>query len=175
MYIVLDSGEIEHLASHVDCPEGLPDSAIFATLVGAMRHPGAITEPRLVYYETGQPQRRYVAADIGQVRIVFTYTADGLEFQPTLSDVHLDGLPPSVALEAARFARRECPVTFRPMFEFAGGEVQGNALRFATNAEAYGNAQDKFMEWTMPENFHVEKSLDPVNYTWSQNEGTKAL
>ena len=106
-------------------------------------------------------------------------------------------------------------VTFRPMFEFASGELEayhqatgraffkivgngavrfslagtaivGNALRFATHAEAYGNARHKFRfrrgiptsgpgRHIMPLNFSVEKSLDAVNYKWSENEGTVAI
>jgi hypothetical protein len=123
-------------------------------------------------HSIGHTGVRYITADSDGHRVTFTATASGLEFAPSASDITLEQLEPRVALMAARYARRVWPVSFRPMFEFAGGEVQGNALRFATNAEAYGNAQDKFMAWTMPENFHVEKSLDPVNYTWSQDGGT---
>ena len=205
MYIVKKNGEIECLASHVDCPDDIPQSGMFATLVGAMRHPGAVIEPRFVYHEVapgeGGEHRRYVTAYIGLVRITFTYTAEGLQFQESLSGCPGKDLPAKVALEAARFARRKCAVTFRPMFEFAGGEIVGNgavrvslagtaivgnALRFATHAEAYGHARHKFRfrrgiptsgpgRHYMPLNFSVEKSLDAVNFKWCENEGTVAI
>ena len=67
------------------------------------------------------------------------------------------------------------PISFRPMFEFASGEVVGNSMRFATSAEALGNARDKFMVWTMPTGYHAEQCSDPVNYHWSENGGTVAV
>ena len=55
-------------------------------------------------------------------------------------------------------------MSYRPMFEFSGGEVQGNSKRFATEFEAKDSAQARFMAWTMPTGFHVIESDDPVNY-----------
>jgi len=57
------------------------------------------------------------------------------------------------------------------MFEFPGGEVQGNAQRFATSEEAHMSAQNRFMSWTMPVGFHVDKSTDSVNYKWDKAKG----
>jgi hypothetical protein len=50
------------------------------------------------------------------------------------------------------------------MFEFAGGEVAGNAQRFATEWEATESAKTRFMVWTMPTGYHVIETDDPVNY-----------
>ena len=55
-------------------------------------------------------------------------------------------------------------MSHRPMFEFPGGEVAGNAQRFATEEEAKQSAHDRFMYWTMPTGYHVVESADPVNY-----------
>jgi len=55
-------------------------------------------------------------------------------------------------------------MSFRPMFEFGPNETQGNAQRFATEAEALASAQARFMVWTMPTGYHVVESADPVNY-----------
>ena len=62
-------------------------------------------------------------------------------------------------------------MSFKPMFEFTNGEVQTNAQRFATEAEALSSAQARFMVWMMPTAFHVEPSDDPVTYRWDDKEG----
>ena len=57
------------------------------------------------------------------------------------------------------------------MFEFTGGEIAGNAQRFATEPEALASAADRFAVWTMPTGYHVEESADPVNYQWDDVAG----
>jgi len=55
-------------------------------------------------------------------------------------------------------------MSYRPMFEFAGGETAGNAQRFAAEWEARESAKARFMVWTMPTGYHVLETDDPVNY-----------
>ena len=60
--------------------------------------------------------------------------------------------------------------SYRPMFEFATGEVVGNAQRFATRAEAEASALARFMNWTQPTGYRVETSDDPVSYRRHRQE-----
>jgi len=46
------------------------------------------------------------------------------------------------------------------------GQWAGNALRFATHEEASANACDLFRRWTLPSDYRVDESDDPVNYRW---------
>ena len=55
-------------------------------------------------------------------------------------------------------------MSYRPIFEFEGGETVGNGQRFATEQEAAESAAARFMIWTQPTGHHVEASDDPVNY-----------
>jgi len=66
-------------------------------------------------------------------------------------------------------------ISYAPMFEFAGGEVQGNAQRFATREEAEGSARARFARWTMPTGYHVAITEDPVNYRYDEVQGDVSL
>lgn len=44
------------------------------------------------------------------------------------------------------------------------GKWYGNALRFATEAEADAYAADLAMRWTLVRDIRVVESADPVNY-----------
>lgn len=44
------------------------------------------------------------------------------------------------------------------------GEWAGNALRFATHEEAAASALDLYSRWTVPSEWRVDESTDPVNY-----------
>jgi hypothetical protein len=44
------------------------------------------------------------------------------------------------------------------------GQWYGNALRFATKAEAETSAYDLAMRWTLVRDWRVVESEDPVNY-----------
>lgn len=46
------------------------------------------------------------------------------------------------------------------------GKWVGNALRFATHAEAEANVLNLAMRWTMVRDTRVVESADPVNYAW---------
>jgi hypothetical protein len=46
----------------------------------------------------------------------------------------------------------------------------GNALRFATKAEAEANVAALYQRWTLVENTRVVESEDPVNYAWVNGE-----
>jgi len=56
-----------------------------------------------------------------------------------------------------------------------GGAFAGNALRFATRAEAEASAHDLAMRWTLVESFRVDESDDPVNYAWDSVRGNVHL
>lgn len=56
-------------------------------------------------------------------------------------------------------------MSFKPEF-CVSGKWCDNALRFATEQEARDNAQALFMRWTMPSEWRVTESPDPVNYTY---------
>jgi len=55
--------------------------------------------------------------------------------------------------------------SYRPMVKVQG-EWAGNALRFATEAEAQANAMNLMGRWFLVEDVAVEPSDDPVNYAW---------
>ena len=54
--------------------------------------------------------------------------------------------------------------SYRPMFVFGTGERAGNDQRFATREEALSSAKARFQVWTMPSDYGVDESEDPVNY-----------
>lgn len=49
------------------------------------------------------------------------------------------------------------------------GKWSGNAVRFATKAEAQAWAGDRMMRWTAVRSIRVIESDDPVNYRWVDN------
>lgn len=48
----------------------------------------------------------------------------------------------------------------------SSGKWNCNALRFATEKEAYESARDLAMRWTLVRDFRASESDDPVNYTY---------
>lgn len=54
-------------------------------------------------------------------------------------------------------------MSFKPEFQVQGAWYD-NAQRFATADEAKETAQARFMVWTMPTDYRVTESPDPVNY-----------
>jgi hypothetical protein len=57
--------------------------------------------------------------------------------------------------------------SFRPMVRTGSDpKFYGNALRFATRAEALQNAQDLADRWTLVVDFNAEESDDPVKHTY---------
>jgi len=48
----------------------------------------------------------------------------------------------------------------------SSGKFCGNALRFATRAEAEANVRDLMMRWFAVRETRVVESDDPVNYQW---------
>jgi len=59
---------------------------------------------------------------------------------------------------------RNTVTSYRPMFTFPSGETVGNAQRFATEAEAEASGRARWRAWSMPVEYSVEASTDPVNY-----------
>ncbi len=53
--------------------------------------------------------------------------------------------------------------SWKPEF-LVQGEWCSNAQRFATSAEAWESAHTRFLVWTMPSDYRVSESDDPVNY-----------
>lgn len=49
------------------------------------------------------------------------------------------------------------------------GKWYGNAVRFATEAEAQAWALDRMMRWIAVRDTRVVESEDPVNYRWVDN------
>tara|TARA_R110000751_G_scaffold264104_1_gene363262 strand:+ start:83 stop:283 length:201 start_codon:yes stop_codon:yes gene_type:complete len=66
-------------------------------------------------------------------------------------------------------------MSFKPQFEFTGGEKQTNGQAFATKAEALSSAEDRFMRWTMPKGFDAIESDEPVTYRWDATMGDVRL
>jgi hypothetical protein len=54
---------------------------------------------------------------------------------------------------------------------YAQGQWCGNAIRFATRAEAERYASDLLMRWTVPNDARAVQSTDPVNYALDRNGG----
>lgn len=65
-------------------------------------------------------------------------------------------------------------MSYRPMVS-TGGAFAGNALRFATRAEAEASAHDLAMRWTLVEAFRVDESEDPINCEWDPVAGNVHL
>lgn len=56
-----------------------------------------------------------------------------------------------------------------------GGNYATNALRFATADEAIGYARDLFNRWFGARDWRVAESTDPVNYTFTWQDGAKRI
>jgi len=58
-------------------------------------------------------------------------------------------------------------MSFKPGFKIRGEkDLCTNAQAFATREEAHASAHARFMVWTVPEDFGVIESDEPVNYAW---------
>jgi hypothetical protein len=55
-------------------------------------------------------------------------------------------------------------MSWKPYFEFPGGEWATNAQAFATKEEALESAAARFAVWTMPIGYEARESDEPVNY-----------
>jgi hypothetical protein len=53
--------------------------------------------------------------------------------------------------------------SYKPMF-LCQGAWCGNAQRFGTREEALDAAKARFAVWTVPTEYRVDESSDPVNY-----------
>lgn len=80
-----------------------------------------------------------------------------------------------------RFGALVLPYVFNPMEIWmpnsyapqvstdTSGKFYGNALRFATKAEAEANVHDLMMRWFMVIDTRVVESDDPPNYRWTDD------
>ena len=57
----------------------------------------------------------------------------------------------------------------------SSGKWVGNALRFATKAEAEGNVADLAWRWTAVIDTRVVETDDPVNYRWVPSIGLQVI
>jgi hypothetical protein len=57
-------------------------------------------------------------------------------------------------------------MNFRPMVNVGRGEWVGNALVFATHAEALANVMDLMSRWMQVVDTRVDETSAPVNYSW---------
>ncbi len=58
-------------------------------------------------------------------------------------------------------------MSWKPEFQTDDtGKWYDNALRFATEEEAWSNAADLFSRWKLVRQFRAIESDDPVNYRW---------
>ena len=55
-------------------------------------------------------------------------------------------------------------MSWKPYFEFKGGEWATNAQAFATKEEALRSAAERYVRWTMPIGYEARESDEPVNY-----------
>lgn len=63
-------------------------------------------------------------------------------------------------------------MSYKPAFIFAGqAEPSTNGQAFATYQEAFASAEARFRAWTMPTDFAVITSDEPVNYVWDVERG----
>ncbi len=65
-------------------------------------------------------------------------------------------------------------MSYRPMF-LVGREWAGNALRFATHAEAEQSALELMSRWFMPSDYRVDEVDDEVNYGFDPERGNVPL
>ncbi len=65
-------------------------------------------------------------------------------------------------------------MSYRPMVS-TGGAFAGNALRFATEAEALASAKELYHRWYLCVDYRADESEDPVNYRWDEKRGNVPL
>tara|TARA_R110001592_G_scaffold13329_2_gene61399 strand:+ start:4890 stop:5099 length:210 start_codon:yes stop_codon:yes gene_type:complete len=63
-------------------------------------------------------------------------------------------------------------VSYAPMFCFGDYETQGNAERYATEAEAERSARERFAVWTMPTDWFIKETMDEVTYCYTDTGRT---
>lgn len=64
-------------------------------------------------------------------------------------------------------------MSFKPeVIADSSGKWSGNALRFATHAEAEAYVKDLFYRWSLVTDTRVIESEEPVNYSWSDGRLT---
>ena len=62
-------------------------------------------------------------------------------------------------------------MSFKPQVQTdSSGKWYGNALAFATEAEALDNAADLMGRWMLVRDYRVIASDEPVNYTYINHE-----
>jgi hypothetical protein len=62
-------------------------------------------------------------------------------------------------------------MSYKPEVQTSGRpEWNGNALRFATEAEALANVANLANRWMLVTDTRVVESSDPVNYAWVDGE-----
>lgn len=67
-------------------------------------------------------------------------------------------------------------MSYKPAFILPGeSKPCTNGQAFATHDEAYKSARSRFMVWTMPTDFTVVESEEPVNYRWDEQLGDVML
>lgn len=63
-------------------------------------------------------------------------------------------------------------MSWKPVFKMPNDpNWYDNAQRFATKEEAEASARARFMVWTMPSEYGVQESDDPVNYRRDPEKG----
>lgn len=63
-------------------------------------------------------------------------------------------------------------MNWKPAFSFRGQDKPStNGEVYATKEEALASARQRFMVWTMPEDFTAVETDDPVNGVWVPGEG----
>lgn len=65
---------------------------------------------------------------------------------------------------------------YKPAFIIRGEDKPcTNGQTFATYQEAFASAESRFMRWTMPSDFTVVSTDEPVNYRWDTELGDVRL
>lgn len=67
-------------------------------------------------------------------------------------------------------------MSFKPAFILPGeSKPCTNAQAFATHEEANASARSRFQRWTMPTDYTVVESDEPVNYRWDAEAGDVSI
>lgn len=61
-------------------------------------------------------------------------------------------------------------MSYKPVFIFENNERCTNGQAFATKEEARLSAAARFQRWTMPLDYDVESSNEPVNYRYENGQ-----
>ncbi len=60
-------------------------------------------------------------------------------------------------------------MNYKPVWHIGPQEVGRNSQVFFTYEEAWDSAKARFNDWTIPTDFGVEQTTDPVNYVRKNN------